>query len=275
MEPTLMSDMDDKLLCPPVEIHVTHSCNLSCHGCNHYSNYTLPRWFITPEEFESWIQQWEGKISPSTFNLLGGEPSLHPKLTDLLRIASRYFNRGRFDEMGRDSPVCLITNGAFLHRHAGLKELMVENRIRLFLSVHYDRPAKVIELVESWGRDGVPVTIFDYSINKDWRKFYRGHGPEMQPFEDRNPRQSWERCNAKNYFQLFNGKMWKCANIAYLILAKQALNISEKWDPYLSYQPLDSSASVKEMEAFFSRQEELICNMCPGNPVMIENTCDE
>jgi hypothetical protein len=274
MEPTLMSDMPDKILCPPVEIHVTHNCNLSCHGCNHYSNYQLPKWFISTQEFEAWVQAWSSKIVPSTFNLLGGEPTLHPKLVELLSIATKYFQRGRFDEMGRDSPICLITNGTALHRHAGLKELMIKHRIRLFLSVHYNKPAEVIELVESWGKDGVPVTIFDYAINKDWRKFYKGHGSEMEPFSDENPRQSWEKCNAKNYFQLFDGKMWKCANIAYLILAKRALNISKKWDEYLAYQPLSPDESKSAITQFFKREEESICSMCPSNPEMIENTCD-
>jgi hypothetical protein len=267
--------MDNLLPSPPLEIHVTHSCNLSCHVCNHYSNYKLPRWFISPEEFEAWIQAWSGQIAPSTFNLLGGEPTLHPKLTELLRIATKYFNQGRFDRMGKDSPICLITNGSFLTRHEGLKELMIEHRIRLFLSVHYDRRADVIELVKSWGHDGVPVTIFDYSINKDWRKFYRNHGSAMEPFEDEQPRQSWEKCNAKNYYQLFDGRIWKCANIAYLILAKRALNISEKWDKYLAYKPLAPDASPDQIAEFFAREEESVCAMCPSNPVMIENTCDE
>lgn len=266
--------MRSKLQCSPVEVHVTHNCNLTCHGCNHYSNYKQPRWFVTPEEFEAWIQAWADRIAPSTFNLLGGEPTLHPKLCDLLRIAAKYFQDGQFDTMGRDSPICLITNGTFLHRHPGLKELLIEHRIRLFLSVHYDRNEEVVARVKSWQADGVAATIYDYAINKDWRKFYLGQGRDMQPYEDNHPRQSWDRCNAKNYFQLFNGKIWKCANIAYLILAKQTLHISEKWDPYLAYTPLEPTASDDEVAEFFARQEESICRMCPSNPQIIENTGD-
>jgi len=267
--------MDNKVPCPPIEVHVTHSCNLVCHGCNHYSNYKLEGWYISLKELEQWIEPWADRIEPSTFNLLGGEPTLHPQLCDLLLLAGKYFKKGAFDRMGRECPMCLITNGSFLHRHPKLKYILLEHRIRLFLSVHYNKDVEVIERVRSWAREGVAVTIYDYSLHKEWRKFYRGQGNSMEPYTDNDPRRSWKNCTAKNYYQLFDGAIWKCANIAYLSLAKRALKLSDKWNPYLAYEPLRINASLEQIKEFFMRKEEAICKMCPSQPTIIENIADE
>jgi hypothetical protein len=267
--------MNDVINCPPVEVHVTHTCNLSCRGCNHYSNYKLERWQIDEQEFERWIAAWAGRIAPSTFNILGGEPTLHPKLIPLLQIAARYFKAGRHDPLGGDNPICLITNGRFLHRHSGLKEVLQEHRIRLFLSVHYERRPEVLETVTEWQRSGVAVTIYDYSVQKEWRQFYRGHGRSMLPYQDNQPERSWDQCIAKRYFQLYDGKLWKCANLAYLSLAKKALGLSPDWDKYLAYRPLEPTASTAEIEAFFAQEAEDVCGMCPAHPEIVENTRDD
>jgi Radical SAM superfamily len=263
--------MSERVSCPPLELHLTHTCNLTCLGCNHYSNYRLENWYITPKQLEEWAEIWSDRVVPSTFNLLGGEPTLHPDLCELLLIATRYFDTGAPDVIGKECPVCLITNGSFLHRHPRLKNILIERRVRLFLSVHYDRRTDIIERVRAWEREGVAVTIYDYAVRKEWRKFYRGAGRNMEPFEDGLPEESWKHCSAKGYFQLFEGKIWKCANIAYLALAKKALGLSQRWDRYLAYQPLESTASRSEMLEFFARNEESICNMCPSRPAIIEN----
>jgi len=164
--------MSERVSCPPLELHLTHTCNLTCLGCNHYSNYRLENWHITPKQLEEWAEIWSDRVVPSTFNLLGGEPTLHPDLCELLLIATRYFDTGAPDVIGKECPVCLITNGSFLHRHPRLKNILIERRVRLFLSVHYDRRTDIIERVRAWEREGVAVTIYDYAVRKEWRKFF-------------------------------------------------------------------------------------------------------
>src|SRR4051812_17049236 len=112
---------------PPLEIHVTHNCNLQCQGCNHYTNFRYPKWMMTVEEFEATARLWADKINPSTFNLLGGEPTLNPHLCDILKMACRYFNKGSRDDYGKDCAVALTTNGFFLHKHADLKQILIDN----------------------------------------------------------------------------------------------------------------------------------------------------
>src|SRR5262245_16722507 len=93
-----------------LEMHVVHSCNLSCESCSHYSNQGH-KGMVSLDEAERWMQAWCGRLAPQNFVLLGGEPTIHPKLPEFLVLARRYWPNARLR---------LITNGFFLHRHPTL-----------------------------------------------------------------------------------------------------------------------------------------------------------
>ena len=92
----------------------------------------------------------------------------------------------------------------------------------------------------------------------------------MEPYEDEQPRQSWENCRAKYCWQLFEGKIWKCAPLAYLKLQHAKYQLSDKWQPYLRYQPLHPDCTEEQLGEFFILEEESFCNMCPANPERFE-----
>jgi hypothetical protein len=62
------------------------------------------------------------------------------------------------------------------------------------------------------------------------------------------------------------GKLWKCAPIAYLGLQKAKYDLSDKWDPYLQYRPLEPTCSAGELDTFLSLEDEPICAMCSAKP---------
>lgn len=51
---------------------------------------------------------------------------------------------------------------------------------------------------------------------------------------------------------------------AYLSLTKEIYNLSNKWDYYLTYQPLGPTSTDEEVEEFFNRKAENCCSMCPS-----------
>ena len=75
-----------------LELHVTHACNFTCEGCSHYSNHGH-KGNITLEECEEWLYTWSKRIRPKVFTILGGEPTLHKDLSDIL-----YMVRGMFPD---------------------------------------------------------------------------------------------------------------------------------------------------------------------------------
>lgn len=244
-----------------IEIHVVHSCNLACESCSHYSN--LGHKGILPlETANDWLSGWSNRLEPEHFNLLGGEPSLHPQLPDFVRLARIHWPNSRLR---------LVSNGFFLHRHLDLPAALRETDTLLAISRHHSGPEYVEkfrpieELALKWEREhGIQLQI--WKADGRWTRRYLGPGQNMQPYEDGRPRDSWKICPAKHCQQIHLGKLWKCPALAYLGMQQAKYGLGEKWQPYLQYQPLEPGCSDEELRAFVARQEESVCGMCPAVP---------
>jgi hypothetical protein len=246
-----------------LELHVAHSCNLQCESCSHFSNHNH-KGLTSLSDADSWMSAWQARISPATFSLLGGEPTIHSELPAFVPLIRRHWgNRPR---------IRIVSNGFLLHRHPSLPKVLAEHGPAILeISVHHEsrdyleRLRPVLELVSAWRRDhGIEVRALGSARN--WTRRYHGFGKEMMPFDDGEPRSSWEACPAKYCRQLFEGKMWKCSPIAYLPMQHAKFGLSDAWQPYLGYRPLDPSCTDAELDAFLDREEEAICGMCPSRP---------
>jgi hypothetical protein len=104
--------------------------------------------------------------------------------------------------------------------------------------------------------------------NSIWVKTYHGYGDTMEPYEDNNPEESWNNCSTgQDCFQIHEGNIYKCSPLAYLPMQKNKINLSSKWDFYLSYKPLTPDSTDQEVAEFFSRGAEAYCGMCPAAPM--------
>jgi len=89
----------------PLEVHITEHCNLNCKGCNHFSSLAREE-YLEPADYEKDIARLS-QLTKSFFaiKLLGGEPLLHPKVTDFFDITRKYYPK---------TPVQITTNGILL-----------------------------------------------------------------------------------------------------------------------------------------------------------------
>lgn len=249
-----------------LEIHVAHSCNLACESCTHYSNHNH-KGILALDEAERWFLDWNDRISPGVFSLLGGEPTIHPQLADFVTLSRACWPTAKLR---------IVTNGFLLERHQELPRRMAQaGNTHLFLSIHHASPAysqrlaPVVELLQRWMRD-YGISVSAYPSTRWWHRTYKGFGAAMEPFEDRRPRTSWENCMARYCPQIHQGRIWKCGPLAYLGMQDAKYGLSEKWRPYLAYRPLDPGCADAELEAFFAREEEASCAMCPASPQHFE-----
>ena len=222
-----------------LELHITHACNLTCDSCSHYSNHNH-HGQLTLAEADRWMGLWSPRLAVSEFHLLGGEPTIHPDLPGFVTLARRHWP---------DAFIRIRTNGFFLHRHPGLPALLAaDGRAALSVAVHHNSAEyrehlqPIFDLLGRWQRDFAVQIDVDQSF-ANWTQRYRGFGATMEPFEDAAPRASWEICPARLCKQLFEGRIHKCAPLAYLKMQKAKYDLSSKWDFYLGYQGLAPSCS--------------------------------
>ena len=249
-----------------LELHVAHGCNLACESCSHYSNHGHAG-TVSVEEADRWMGLWSRRVSVDRFTLLGGEPTIHPQLPRFVGLVRRHWPQAQIE---------IVSNGFFLHRHPSLPSVLAADPdARLIISVHHDseeyqaRLKPVFALLEDWKRDhGVAVRIRPAARN--WTRRYEGFGDAMLPFEDSDPRASWEICPARHCKQLLDGRIWKCAPLAYLPMQKARYRLSGKWDPYLAYKALDPGCPDAELVAFAAMEDEAACGMCPAKERVFE-----
>ena len=165
----------------------------------------------------------------------------------------------------------VISNTTGLHLHPTLPQMLLAAGATLAVSIHSKEHPNYIkkfksgyQLAKQWKND-LGVTVEFWDTNKEWVRQYKGFGDTMMPFEDNNPRKSWEVCISKYAMQLHEGKLWKCPALAYLPMQAKKYNLSEKWEPYLKYKPLDVDCTDDELEEFLNREDEPTCSMCPMN----------
>jgi hypothetical protein len=74
-----------RLLTRSLEAHITDHCNLKCRQCCSLSPF-LPPYCVEPEELRRDLRLARRVLAPGIFKLVGGEPLLHPRLLDCLRV---------------------------------------------------------------------------------------------------------------------------------------------------------------------------------------------
>jgi glycosyl transferase family 2 len=244
-----------------LEVHAAHACNLTCESCSHFSN-SGHAGVVACDELRDWLTPWAGRLAPALFRIVGGEPTLNPELSEIVRMV-----RGLFPNV----PVLdVVSNGFFLDRHPHLGQTLAECGASVHLSIHDDSPAyagksaAAVQILKEWAEQfGIRSTI--QPTLKDWTRRHIGFGAGVLPYTDHNPGRSWSHCPAKYCRQIFEGQLWKCSPIAYLRLQKLAYpELSPAWDPYLAYRPLAADCSDEELGAFLNRREEECCGMCPA-----------
>ncbi len=241
-----------------LEMDITHVCNLHCDGCTHFSNYAL-KGHIDPEDARGWLNGWARRVEPDRFTILGGEPSLHPRMTEFIRMAHAAWPRARR---------VLVSNGFFLHRHPDLARTLAETDTELEISIHSNDPEYREKLNEAVHK-APPESLGIKAGFRNSVRFYRtylGHGATMRPYDDRAPERAWAVCENKECMTIFRGRLWKCPPLAFLKLVADRFDLWSvpDWQPYLGYQGIGLDASDEELEAFLGRQAEAVCAMCPA-----------
>lgn len=268
-----------------LDVHLAHACNLSCEQCTHFSNYRLGS-IVDKDDIVRDFRVWHRRLVPHTIALLGGEPLLNKKILSIL-VKTRYY--------WPDTILELWTNGLLLDQYPDLPHVLAENRIIMHVSDHsigsndlqyQHKFARTMEIIEQWVRKkNITITVRDFRMGKihiyessgrETRvlpiqpkfRFYQGYGPDMLPYDHGDPESSWQNCPVyHDCFQLLDGRIYKCAPLAYLPLLDKKFGLDPKWDPYLTYRPLEPTASDDEIREFFQRGAESVCSMCPSQRI--------
>jgi organic radical activating enzyme len=200
------------------EVHLTDKCNLNCAGCIHFSSLCKESNLLDINSFENDCrrisQLTNGKIS--NILLLGGEPLLHPDVNDFLALTRKYFHE--INISNQTGIIELVTNGILLHEQSDdFWTACKNNNIRIVIS---DYPVKIKEEIIREKAMKFNVELKMYKEKRQSKEPGSANQWVKIPIDTNglhDNRRSFGKCFlAGNCFQLVNGKIFKCARIAYI-----------------------------------------------------------
>ena len=108
-----------------LELHVTDHCNLNCKSCSHYAPIA-DEFYISLRELEQYYNNIKNSrvIFFSTLRLMGGEPLLHPNITEIIKLTRTYFS---------NINIVLVNNGIIIKKCRKNFGILVMATILLYL----------------------------------------------------------------------------------------------------------------------------------------------
>ena len=239
-----------------LEIHIVEHCNLLCKGCVHFSPLAKEE-FLSLEEFRNDLERMheltDGNIK--IFNILGGEPLLHPQCLEFLKTTREIFP---------NSVVKLVTNGILLPEQPDL-------------------------FFESCSEYNITLEPTKYQLNIDWdfiEKKCKQFNVKLEYFQNsgfvvktlykdvldlegmHDEKYEFLNCRLDDFSWMFldHGKIYKCARTAYIRhfnnYFNADLNVSE--NDYVDIYKINHIGQILD---FFARPSSF-CSHCAHDEII-------
>jgi organic radical activating enzyme len=263
-------DSMSKPILPFVEIMVTQSCNLSCHGCTNYSDIAH-KGYLTWEQGRREIEPWLERVIIPDFGILGGEPLMNPDIRNWIR---------GLREILPNSQIRFTTNGILLAQNFDIVDLLHEIENVVFkIAVHEHNTElegtiqQVLdkfewqEVVEFGVKRFKTTNNFRYHIRRPdvFYKTFVGPYQDMRP-HDSNPADAFDICCQQTCPLLYNGKLYKCSTNGLLADTLSKFNNPNytDWEPYL-IDGLLPTCNNEQLEQFLNNfgKPHAVCRSCP------------
>jgi len=138
-----------------IEYEIVDHCNLACENCSHFS-YLKPKKFVSLDNFEADLKAITNKFTLNRFTLIGGEPTLHPKLIELIKLAKTYLN---------NTELRIATNGIKLINKSDIfYKLLNLLNVRIILS-KYNLNVNYNKIIDNCKKFSVKLTVKEQGIN--------------------------------------------------------------------------------------------------------------
>jgi organic radical activating enzyme len=251
-----------------LDVSATIGCNLSCKGCNHFSNYFAPGSKLDTDKLIEDIHTILPRLDVDRVSVIGGEPLLNPRCKEILDACIE----------SSEKAVYLYSNAILLKdNQEWVEEVLHHPRVSLRISLHLPENSElgmsVLTNVKNFmdtSKYPSKILVTQHHNGQDrWFNSIKQLNDKIYPYEHNNIEQSFRMCSCPNS-QLFNGKLWKCPNAAFL---NELLYVTDQleddcWKPFLG-GGLSVDCSDEDLFEFCNRSNkaEQICNMCTSKPL--------
>lgn len=185
-----------------IDINLTDYCNLSCQGCDRFSNLVEDKVLLDFNQYQKDLKELyratEGQVGYIFF--LGGEPFIHPEIEKFIAYTKEVFH---------ETPLGIITNGILLKKVPDsvlltLKKYDIHTQISRYLPLDF-----YTEIEERFKK--LDMEHLYYLMVKDPDHLSAFTHTGLVPEGDRDPVHEYEECMyIGSCLQFKDGKIYGC-----------------------------------------------------------------
>ena len=217
-----------------LDLNVVSHCNFACTNCSHASPIQ-PKWEMSLGEILRDLTALKAVFRCTNLNLVGGEPTLHPQLIEIMRLVK---------EIRIDDQTHVITNGSRLpYMPEEFWQELEFIKVSIYPKLDKSIPDLVRKKSEQYG--------FGHEMT-EFNEFYQ----QLEPIPDGS---SFHACKWKtDCYTVHKGHFYLCPQSTFF--PKSILGLPENVDGL----PLEGITEEK-LRAFMDRTEPLnACRTCRG-----------
>lgn len=188
-----------------IEYSIIDTCNRNCRSCSHFAPLAKNANMASVEEFITNTELLHN-ILPDvhTFWLIGGEPTLHPHYTDMLKELRKIYC---------DIPIGIMSNGfgLFARRNDEAFWRFIRDNGIVWRITTYDFSPTVFQKIFD---EHACSDLLSLDVNNTFTKLAVLSETPQEISNAKYARCGWERLN----IFVRNGRIWKCPTVEYIDL---------------------------------------------------------
>ncbi len=221
--------MFKKYTIPLLEIHVTDHCNLNCKGCSHFSNIA-DDYFINPHKLHYQLIEISKKFNVNKIALIGGEPLLHPDLTNCILTVRRIF---------KNSQINIVTNGILIPSLTdSFLQLAAKNECHFTISKYPITSDKFLNYLDIVSKYNQFISVY---VRNFFRKYINIKG-------DSDIKETYRSCYMKQCITLKDENIYHCPFSIYVQYFNKKFNQNITVDKGINIYKADAKEIIKYIE---------------------------
>ena len=233
------------------EVHVVEHCNLNCKGCDNFS-CIAEKSFLDIVQYEKDMERLSYLCDGDAkrIHLMGGEPLLHPQLTEVAKITRKCFPR---------AVIAIYTNGLLLKNQSDVFWETLKNENIEILTTEYPIELDYRDLSRMVQEKGVVYkTCTGENSTKELFKF------TLDLNGQQDERDSFLKCHRANTCISYkNGKLFTCSVVSNIEHFNKKFNKELKVTPR-DYVNIYEVESLDQILAFLAKPIPF-CRYCNMN----------
>lgn len=225
---------------PYLEFNLTDHCNLNCKGCTHFCAIANQNYLAIDSFYRDIKRLADIFTTIAKIRILGGEPLLHPLITDIVNLTRGFFP---------DSAISLVTNGILLPAMKPVfYETLQKNKVTLDISVYPVTRENLSSYILQALKYKIPMKL---NIVDKFCKMINAAG-------DSDQNDMFNQCWVRKCTFLRNGKIYHCCLPALAGAINKKFNLNIPGDDYID---IHSNVSAADILAFLNRSSSA-CSFC-------------